>query len=137
MDVKKVIQIILNNKVMIIIITLFAAISAAFGNLFFPAKYAASTTVYLKPEAAKLFTEKGESKSLTEISSSGLQYISQTYKLLFQSRFLMERTVKILNLDKPKELTGFRKAIQRILKPIKEPVEKAIYYMLYGKYDPN
>lgn len=137
MDLRKVIQIILNNKVMIILITLFSTLSATTGYLIFPARYSASTTVYMKPGAAKLFMEKGEAKNLTEVSSYGLQYISQTYKLLFQSRFLLERTVKILNLDKPKELTGFRKKIQDIFKPIKEPLEKSVYYILYGMYNPD
>ena len=137
MDLRKVIQIVIDNKAMIILITLFATLSAALGYFISPAKYSASTTVYMKPGAAKILMEKGESKNLTEVSSVGLQYISQTYKLLFQSRFLLESTVRILNLDKPKEPTGFRKKIQDIFNPIKEPLEKSIYYILYGMYNPD
>jgi len=137
MYLKKYIQIILNYKTMIIIITLFSILSAIVGYLISPPSYSASTTVYLKPEAAKILVDKGQTKNLTEVASIGQQYISQTYKELLNSRFLRESTVRILNLDKPKEPTGFRKKIQDILKPVKEPIDKTVYYILYGMYNPD
>ena len=137
MDLKEQIRIILNHKNMIILISLFSTLSASLGYFIIPVKYAASTTVYMKPEPARLLVEKGVSKNLTQASLEGQQYISQTYKQLLQGRFLFERTVRILNLDEPRESSGFRKKIQDLLKPIKTPLKMAYYYTLYGKYNPD
>lgn len=122
---------------MIIIITLFSTFCALLGGVILAPQFSASTTVYMKPEAAKILLEKGKSQNLTQVSTTGAQYISQTYKLLFESRFLQERVVKILNLDKPKECTGFRKIIKGVLKPVKTWLKKVIYYVLYGMYNPD
>src|SRR3989338_10931625 len=137
MDLKKYIQVIRNYQNMIILVTVIATISASLGNFIFAPKYSASTTVYMKPEAAKILLEKGKTQNLTEVSKDGVQYISQTYKLLFESRFLRERVVRILNLDKPKESTGYREKIKGVLKPIKTWLTKVIYYVLYGVYNPD
>lgn len=137
MDLKKYIQVIRNYQNMIILITVIATISASLGNFIFAQKYSASTTVYMKPEAAKILLEKGKTQNLTEISKDGVEYISQTYKLLFKSRFLRERVVRILNLDKPKESTGYRKKLKKFIRPIKRFLEKSIYYTLYGMYNPD
>ena len=137
MDLKKYIQVIRNYQNMIILITVTATISASLGNFIFAPKYLASTTVYMKPEAAKILLEKGKTQNLTEVSKDGVQYISQTYKLLFESRFLRERVVRILNLDKPKESTGYRKQLKGFIRPVKRFLEKSIYYTLYGMYKPD
>ena len=137
MDLKKYIQVIRNYQNMIILITVIATISASLGNFIFAHKYSASTTVYMKPEAAKILLEKGKTQNLTEISKDGVEYISQTYKLLFKSRFLRERVVRILNLDKPKESTGYREKLKKFIRPIKRFLEKSIYYTLYGMYNPD
>ena len=137
MDLKKYIQVIRNYQNMIILITVTATISASLGNFIFAPKYLASTTVYMKPEAAKILLEKGKTQNLTEISKDGVEYISQTYKLLFKSRFLRERVVRILNLDKPKESTGYREKLKKFIRPIKRFLEKSIYYTLYGMYNPD
>lgn len=137
MDLKEQIRIVLNHKNMIILISLFSTLFATLGYFIIPAKYAASTTVYMKPEAARLLIEKGVSKNLTQTSHEGQQYISQTYKELLKGRFLFERTVRILNLDKPRESSGFRKKIQDLLKPIITRLKMAFYYTLYGKYNPD
>ena len=137
MDIRKCIQIIRSYERMIIIVTLFSTFSALLGGFILVPHYLASTTIYMKPEAAKILLEKGKTQNLTQVSTTGAQYISQTYKLLFESRFLRERVVKILNLDKPKESTGFRKKIKGVLKPIKTWLEKVIYYVLYGVYNPD
>lgn len=137
MDLKNYIQVIRNYQNMIILITVIATISASLGNFIFAHKYSASTTVYMKPEAAKILLEKGKTQNLTEISKDGVEYISQTYKLLFKSRFLRERVVRILNLDKPKESTGYRKKLKKFIRPIKRFLEKSIYYTLYGMYNPD
>jgi uncharacterized protein involved in exopolysaccharide biosynthesis len=138
MDLKQYIQIVLNNKRIIITITILSTLFAFAGYYIIPPnKYSASTTIYVKPEAAKILLEKGKTQNLTQVSTTGAQYIPQTYKLLFESRFLQERVVKILNLDRPKESTGFRKKIKGVLKPIKTWVEKVISYVLYGVYNPD
>ena len=137
MDLKKYIQVIRNYQNMIILVTVIATISASLGNFIFAPKYSASTTVYMKPEAAKILLEKGKTQNLTEISKDGVEYISQTYKLLFKSRFLRERVVRILNLDKPKESTGYREKLKKFIRPIKRFLEKSIYYTLYGMYNPD
>ena len=137
MDIRKYIQIIRSYERMIIIVTLFSTFSALLGGFILAPQYLASTTIYMKPEAAKILLEKGKTQNLTQVSTTGAQYISQTYKLLFESRFLRERVVKILNLDKPKESTGFRKKIKGVLKPIKTWLTKVIYYVLYGVYNPD
>jgi len=137
MDIRKCIQIIRSYERMIIIVTLFSTFSALLGGFILVPHYLASTTIYMKPEAAKILLEKGKAQNLTQVSTTGAQYISQTYKLLFENRFLRERVVKILNLDKPKESTGFRKKIKGVLKPIKTWLEKVIYYVLYGVYNPD
>ena len=137
MDIRKCIQIIRSYERMIIIVTLFSTFSALLGGFILVPHYLASTTIYMKPEAAKILLEKGKTQNLTQVSTTGAQYISQTYKLLFENRFLRERVVKILNLDKPKESTGFRKKIKGVLKPIKTWLEKVIYYVLYGVYNPD
>ena len=137
MDIRKCIQIIRSYERMIIIVTLFSTFSALLGGFILVPHYLASTTIYMKPEAAKILLEKGKTQNLTQVSTTGAQYISQTYKLLFESRFLRERVVKILNLDKPKESTGFRKKIKGVLKPIKTWLTKVIYYVLYGVYNPD
>ena len=137
MDIRKYIQIIRSYERMIIIVTLFSTFSALLGGFILAPQYLASTTIYMKPEAAKILLEKGKAQNLTQVSTTGAQYISQTYKLLFESRFLRESVVKILNLDKPKESTGFRKKIKGVLKPIKTWLTKVIYYVLYGVYNPD
>ena len=137
MDIRKCIQIIRSYERMIIIVTLFSTFSALLGGFILVPHYLASTTIYMKPEAAKILLEKGKAQNLTQVSTTGAQYISQTYKLLFENRFLRERVVKILNLDKPKESTGFRKKIKDVLKPIKTWLTKVIYYVLYGVYNPD
>ena len=89
MDLKEQIRIILNHKNMIILISLFSTLFATLGYFIIPAKYAASTTVYMKPEAARLLIEKGVSKNLTQTSHEGQQYISQTYKELLKGDFYL------------------------------------------------
>ena len=139
MELLKIWRIILGYRMMIVVMTLTATVSAVLLTYALPAKYIATAVILVRPKETIKINSGGENKEILDFPlsrSAPMDAPSKTYMEIIQSHAVAERVVRALDLDKPKPKTydSWWDEWKDIIKTyVKEFVRSARHIFKYGE----